>query len=281
MKILVTGANGLVGRACQLYANINRLNISIISRKKPLFANTKNYKSLKELPKKDKNFDLVIHCSAATPNNCEFDEIFNTNKKIDEELCDFVLNSSVKQVVYLSTMSVYGEINVKKLSERTKINNPNLYGYSKYLGEIKIKEICKNKNVNLAIIRLPGIVGKNMSNIFFRKIYESILNGDLISIRSRDSFFNNAILDKDVILTAINLYEKQKDKFILLNHHSKNTITLGRLLDDFSEIIGKPCLYEETINCNPPFQITNTINDNLLCTSNIQNMIEHLHSTYE
>ena len=178
-------------------------------------------------------------------------------------------------------MAVYGEINVKKLSEKTKINNPNLYGHSKYLGEIKIKETCKNKNVNLAIIRLPGIVGKNMPNIFFRKIYESILNKDLISIRSRDSFFNNAILDKDVFFTAINLYEKQKDKFILLNHHAKNTITLGKLLDDFSEIIGKPCLYKETINCNPPFQITNTVNDHLLCTSNIKNMIEHFHLTYE
>ena len=281
MKILVTGANGLVGRACQLYSNMNNFKISIISRKNPLFSGIKNYKSLKELQKKDKNFDLLIHCSAATPNNCEFNKIFNTNKKIDEELCDFVLKSSVKQVVYLSTMAVYGEINVEKLSERTKINKPNLYGQSKYMGEIKIKETCNNKNVNLAIIRLPGVVGKNMPNIFFRRIYESIINSAIISIRSRDSFFNNAILDRDVFLTSVNLYEKQKDKFVLLNHHSKDTITLGRLLDDFTEIIGKPCIYKETTSCNPPFQITNTWHDDLLCTSNIQNMIKHFHSTYE
>ena len=281
MKILVTGANGLVGRACQLYAKINRLNISIISRRNPLFSDIKNYKSLKELPQKDRNFDLVIHCSAATPNNCEFEEIFNTNKKIDEELCDFVLNSSVKQVVYLSTMAVYGEIYVKKLSERTKIINPNLYGQSKYIGENRIKQTCEKKNIKLAIIRLPGVVGKDMPYIFFRRVYESILNSRKISIRSRHALFNNAILDKDIFFTSIYLYEKQKDNFILLNHHSENIITLGKLLDDFERIVGKSCIFEENIECNPPFLITNTMNDDLLFKSNIHNMIVHFHETYE
>ena len=122
---------------------------------------------------------------------------------------------------------------------------------------------------------------KEYAIYFFKRLYESILNSRKITIRSRHALFNNAILDKDIFFTSIFLYEKQKDNFILLNHHSENIITLEKLLDDFASIVGKSCIFEETIDCNPPFLITNTMNDDLLFKSNIHNMIEHLHASYE
>ena len=281
MKILLTGANGLVGSACQKYAKNYNYDLSIVSRKKPLFSGIKSYKSLKHISTKEFKCDLLIHCSAATPNNSNFESIPKINSFIDEELCDFINKASVKKIVYLSTMAVYGDINVEILNEKTEINAPNLYGYSKFLGENNVKESCKNNDVSLAIIRLPGVVGKNMPRIFFRRLYESILNDIEITIKSRDSLFNNAILDSDVFLTSLNLFEKQKEKFILLNHHSKDKITLGKLIDDFSEIIGKRCLYRESSECNPPFLITNTENDDLLFKSEINTMIKDFHSSYE
>ena len=244
MKILITGANGLVGRACQFYAKIKKYDFSIVSRKNPLFKEIKSFKSLKEITTKEVQFDLVIHCAAATPFNCEVGKIAYTNNKIDRELSEFINTASINQVVYLSSMAVYGDINVDVLSEKTIINNPNLYGLSKYSGENYIKETCKNKNVKLAIIRLPGVVGKNMPNIFFRRLYDSILNYKEVMIRSKNSLFNNAVLDKDIFLTSINIFEKQTEDFVLLNHHAKNTITLGNLIDNFSKTIGKSCLYK-------------------------------------
>ena len=166
MKILITGANGLVGRACQSYSKNKKYDVSIVSRKSPLFSEIKSFKSLKDITKKEVKFDLVIHCSAATPNNCELKKIPQINSNIDCELSEFINKASIKQVIYLSTMAVYGDIKVDVLCENTPINNPNLYGFSKYSGENNIKETCKNKNVKLSIIRLPGVVGKNMPNIF-------------------------------------------------------------------------------------------------------------------
>ena len=49
-KILVTGGNGLVGRACQRCAKENNIDISIVSRKESLFSSTTFYSSLKEIP---------------------------------------------------------------------------------------------------------------------------------------------------------------------------------------------------------------------------------------
>ena len=148
------------------FSKNKKYDVSIVSRKNPLFKEIKSFKSLKEITKKEVQFDLVIHCSAATPFNCEVGKIADINSNIDNELSEFINTASIKQVIYLSTMAVYGDINVDVLSEKTIINNPNLYGLSKYSGENYIKETCKNKNVKLAIIRLPGVVGKNMPNIF-------------------------------------------------------------------------------------------------------------------
>ena len=135
--------------------------------------------------------------------------------------------------------------------------------------------------MKLAIIRLPGVVGKNMPNVFFRRLYESILNNVEVTIRSKDSLFNNAVLVNDIFFTSINLFKNQTEDFVLLNHHSRNTITLGKLIDDFSKMLGKSCLYKESIECNPPFLITNTINDNLIISSDIKKMIEFYHSSFE
>ena len=115
---------------------------------------------------------------------------------------------------------------------------------------------------------------------FFRKLYDSIINSDQIKIRSRDSFFNNSVLCKDIFLTILNLKIKQKDKIILLNHHAEDNIKLGKLIYLFSEIIGKKCFYLESYECNPPFIITNKNNENLLVKSKIKNMINHFHSMY-
>ena len=112
------------------------------------------------------NFDLLIHCAAATPNNTNFDSIPEINENIDKDLCDFLKKRTVKHVVYLSTMAVYGDIEVDVLNEKLKINNPNLYGYSKYLGENLVKQTCLKNNILISIIRLPGVVGKNMPYIF-------------------------------------------------------------------------------------------------------------------
>ena len=89
------------------------------------------------------------------------------------------------------------------------------------------------------------------------------------------------MLDKDIFLTSINIFEKQTEDFVLLNHHAKNTITLGKLIDNFSKTIGKSCLYKESIECNPSFLITNIMNDNLIISSDIEKMIEYYHLSYE
>ena len=49
----------------------------------------------------------------------------------------------------------------------------------------------------------------------------------------------------------------------------------------FQKLLVKPCLYKESLECNPPFLITNTVNEDLLIKTDIYKMILNFHSSYE
>ena len=130
-------------------------------------------------------------------------------------------------MIYLSSMSVYGNINLDIIDENTKPNSPNQYGLSKLLGESDVEKACKDRNQKLAILRLPGVIGKKMPKVFFKRLYDSILNQTEITIRSKNSQFNNAVLDSDIFHTSLKILDNQKDNKIILNHHSGNIYNFG------------------------------------------------------
>ncbi len=280
MRILITGANGLVGSACQFYALKMKFDITIVSSKKNIVPSIKCYKSLNQI-EKNTVFDILIHCASATPNNSDFDQIFQINRQIDNDLCNFIKNHSfIKQVIYLSSMSVYGKINLDVINENTKPNSPNQYGLSKLLGESDLEKTCNDRNQKLAILRLPGVIGKKMPEVFFKRLYDSIHSQSEISIRSKNSIFNNAVLDSDIFHTSMKILRNQKENIILLNHHSENILTLGDLINYTSEVIGKKPIIKESQECNPPFLITNDKNDDLLSKSKIELMVSTFHREY-
>ena len=281
MKLLLTGANGLVGRACQMYAKKFNFDTTIISSKKPIYKNFKCYKKLEDIENLNINYDLLIHCAAATPNNSDFEEIFKINRGIDKSLSEFIKKFSVRHIIYLSTMSVYGDIKVDILNEKTEINNPNEYGYSKFLGEIDVKESCIQNMSRLTILRLPGIVGKGMPNIFIRRLYESILNKKEIVIKSKEAKFNNSVTDIDIFLTSLNLFFLQDKEVLILNHHANNIVTLGELINKFSSFTFNNSIFNESKNATPPFLITNLNYDDLLVKSEMEDIMNYLHSFYK
>ena len=145
-------------------------------------------------------------------------------------------------------MSVYGSINLDLIDENTEPISPNQYGLSKLLGEIDLEKTCNKSNKKLAILRLPGVIGKKMPEVFFKRLYDSILSQTEITIRSKKSQFNNAVLDSDIFHTALKIFDNQKDNKIILNHHSENILTLEKLIHYTSELIGKKTLNGKILN---------------------------------
>ena len=107
MQLFITGSGTLIGNTLTNY--FQKKNYKIISSYRSTFPKNLKYKK-NVLVKKinleknfdvKKNFDILIHCASATPNNSDFDQIFQINRQIDNDLCNFIKNHSfIKQVIY-------------------------------------------------------------------------------------------------------------------------------------------------------------------------------------
>lgn len=79
-------------------------------------------------------YDLMIY-SAATANG-ETLKLIQDNVMAVVSNIDFCKKHNVKRIIYLSTDSIYGELNTDEVSENNVVMvNPNFYGTTKYLAE--------------------------------------------------------------------------------------------------------------------------------------------------
>ena len=274
MNIIVTGASGLVGHACISNALRDPCNnIKAITRNSRTWEGIERIETFRSRDEVDRSldYDLLIHAAAATPNNTHIDNIASTNRQIDGALFEFLSRCFVSSVVYLSTMAVYGDIKSSTISQNTVPNDPNGYGCSKLEGEELVKSSIVEKKL---ILRLPGVVGSGMPKVFFRKCYESLCNGQEITIRSRKSLFNNAVYVSDIYKTCMGFASNKGLPSKILNHHAGDIISLGEMLDSFARKLNVQPNICETDECGSPFIITNDGSEEELVTRNVLSIID-------
>jgi dTDP-4-dehydrorhamnose reductase len=186
LKIIITGANGMLGSAlCQLYHNKHKVHA--FHRDKECFtACSADYSlDLTDTSKVDDVFnqiypDLVIHCaSLISLERCEQnpDLAISANVSVTENIAK--LCSAETKLVYISTDQVYGE--TADYSEANEALQPvNQYGKTKLLGEQKVQDLCSNH-----LIVRTNIFGWNVKPDRISSaewIYNSLRNGQKITL---------------------------------------------------------------------------------------------------
>ncbi len=188
-KILITGANGFIGK--NLYHSLKASST------------TKVYKflredSLEEISSHLKNIDILIHLAGENrPKNTEDFEI--NNSELTRRLCK-ELSKTEKDVPVIMTSS-------------TQAENNSLYGKSKLNAENHLKAYCKEFNRSATIIRLPGVFGKWCKpnyNSVIATFCHNIVNNIPIEIHERKEKIDLVYID-DVVSTIKNLIESKPD----------------------------------------------------------------------
>lgn len=104
------------------------------------------------------------------------------------------------QVIYLSTVDVYGRRNLTlPLNELSKIQPSNYYGISKVTCEYILRLACADTGSPLAILRLPGVYGPNDThkspiNVFVTRAIE----GRPIEVRGSGAELRDFLYIEDV-----------------------------------------------------------------------------------
>lgn len=216
MNILITGANNYISRdLIKFFSKEKSNNIIATFRKKIKKIKKKNilYKKV-DLKKKiflNINIETLIHCAAATPlkfySKKDY-EIINVQglKKI-LKFC----NKETKYIILLSTISVYGRINSKIISEKTPLRGNTEYAKSKIKMENQLKIFGKNKKTRILILRLPGVIGSTINkNNFLSEVISNIKNNAEFKLYNPDSLFNNLVTTK-VLYRIIKKFITQKN----------------------------------------------------------------------
>jgi len=211
-NVLLTGSSGFLGTEILNHFVKNDFTITSLGRTfTDAIQNKINWNlehSLNSLP--DLNYVKVIHIAGKAhivPKTTEEEEAFYTiNYKATKELLSKLklLTELPKQLIFISTVAVYGIETGENISETKEPNPKTPYGKSKYLAEKEVIKWCTLNKVNYLILRLPLIVGINPPGNL-NKMLSAISKGTYPQI------FNNtakksAVLAEDIaVLTTKNI----------------------------------------------------------------------------
>ena len=211
-NILLTGASGFIG-SCIL-KKILKLNYTVyaIGNTKVKFRH-KNFKFIKQNLKKKivlnkkVNFDYIIHTAAISPaKNISDEAIMSYNLKSTENIINFAKDKKIQNLIFLSSISIYGKITEKSLKVSTKIRSPDMYGKSKLFNE----KLIHTSGMKAVSIRLPGVVGKSSKRNLLTRIVSS--KKKTIYAYNKFSKFNNTINVENLSDFIISLCKKKFKK---------------------------------------------------------------------
>ena len=192
-NILLTGSSGFIGK--NLLRNLVSSNFFVyaIGRKKPNFRHI-NFKFIKYdlkkkiILKKIIKIQCIIHTAAISPENKITErKMLKYNFLTTKNIIDYAKKNKILKFIFLSSISIYGKIDVTTLSENTRIKNPSAYGLSK----LKNEEYIKKSNLSSISIRLPGVVGKLSKRNLLTRILKS--KKKIINAYNKNKLFNNVI----------------------------------------------------------------------------------------
>lgn len=251
MKVLITGANGFVGRNLQAhFATRKDIEVKLFTRDQ----------SLDQLPSLVEQVDFIFHLAGV--NRPEDPQEFTSgNASLTQALCDAIAKSG-RQIPVLYTSSIQAE-------------RDNLYGISKKIAEQALLDLANNNACPVHIFRLPNVFGKWAKpnyNSVVATFCHNIVRGLPIQINDPQATINLVYID-DVIDCFIALMDGRIEGQPFMEVDPVYQITVGDLatqLERFrdsretliSEAVGTGltrALYSTYLSYMPPESFTYSV----------------------
>jgi nucleoside-diphosphate-sugar epimerase len=200
MKILLTGANGFLGKYINDYF-VDKKN-KVIKIGKSNRNDILSDLSIDIPNLQNDQFSIVVHVAGKAhflPKNKLQEKVFyDVNVLGTKNLLTSIDNLSIKPkaFVFISTVAVYGLSNGININENMPLNAKDAYGHSKILAEKMVENWCEENDVICTILRLPLVIGINpLGNL--KSMIEGIKKGYYVNIgggKARKSM----VLAKDI-----------------------------------------------------------------------------------
>jgi len=253
LRILVTGANGFVGKALCRNLTENGYNVTGTFRsteKMNEFKGRINCVLIDEIGQNTywnnvlTGINVVIHLASRIQKNNKTsmglaNEFYNTNTKGTEVLAEASVRAGVRRLIYLSTIKVNAEhTNIEPFNEKSSVSPQGPYAESKRDAEIALERFSGREGLETVILRIPLVYGPRVKANFLRllKVVDCGIPLPLASINNQQSliYLGNLV---DAIITCINHPKAAGKTYIVSDGEDVSTPELIRRI---SSSMGKP-----------------------------------------
>ena len=263
MQLLLTGGFGYIGTSLINRLSKHELIVCSKSKKRDL----QNYNNVifafvditsddfLQIVKKHKP-DLVIHLASITGlKNCENNPIkaFQTNVHGTFNVikaCELNKN----KLIFFSSREVYGKTLDVESKENDLLLPTNIYGITKMLGELLVKNSGKNNNLNYIILRLTNVYGPGGNEKGPNKIIKNAVEDKKIEIFGGKQSINFIYID-DVVNLISTIIDKNHISKEIFNLGSKNNLTVN----EFSKLVEQCLDFNIIIKHKPKLNVENSI----------------------
>lgn len=174
-KILVTGANGFLGRELTSVLELSKkyslichvgksdkTEIVVGDTIKNIFnADISDYPAFLKASGLEKP-DVVVHTAGLAHQfgKTTREEFWRVNVFGTENVCRLCAEMSVRRLILISSVAVYGDYGKTMVDERFACRPSGDYAQSKFEAEERAAEFCSRKGIELTIIRPATIIGE-------------------------------------------------------------------------------------------------------------------------
>ena len=249
-KILVTGGAGFIGAHLVNKLIKSKYKVMVVDSLKTIggipFINPKS-KFIKgdildtKILKKIKKWkpQVIYHLAAQSGGESAYDDPkydYLSNGYGTFQLAKLAKELKVKHFIYSSSVAVYGSLRKKKITETSSINPDSIYGISKYVGEMFIKQILYKTKTKTTIFRVFNTFGPGEDLNFLKKgmvsIYCSYVwrNKPIIVKGSLNRIRNYQYIDDVINILFLSLKNKKLKKNEILNLTTGKAVKVKELI---------------------------------------------------
>jgi len=244
MRVLVTGAGGFVGRVVARRLAREGHGVTALYRKSEprglagVALLKADLLALAALPA----IDAVAHCAADVPALCpDPDRLYRSNVEGTRALYDAAWRAGARRFVYLSSMSIYGTIADKVVTEDTPSTAPDVYGRSKLEGERLLAALAARDATVVALtLRLPGVVGPGGRNNFLCTALGRVLAGEAVAGNHGDQPFNNVVHVEDLAGFAAQFLAQPRPGYRVANIAAREALPIRQVVALLYAAAGRP-----------------------------------------
>ncbi len=249
-EIIVLGGSGYVGNALISKLKTQKIKIRVMIHKKQISHAVKTFQgditNLKSLEKNLHSNNIVVNLIGQIKN----DQSTLCQENIDGSinLLESCVKKKIKNIIFISTINVYGN-NIKKSSKESDVPNPETYYATvKLLTEQLYRYYSIKYKMNVIILRLSNVYGPKKSLGLIGRLIENFVSNVPCTLNHNGNQLRDFIFIDDVIDAIIKALEKNKKGFSIFNISQGKRYKIKNIVDIIQHMINKKIKIKKSSN---------------------------------